>query len=49
MPFFRNFTWYIDKRNWKYFFLMLSLELSNGWELKSESSILNSQFIIHNS
>ena len=20
MPFFRNFTYYIDKRNWKYFF-----------------------------
>ena len=25
MPFFRNFIYYIDKRNWKYYFLMLAL------------------------
>ena len=25
MPFHRNFTYYIDKRNWKYYFLMLAL------------------------
>lgn len=27
MPFHRNFTYYIDKRNWKYIFLLASLEL----------------------
>lgn len=27
MPFHRNFTYYIDKRKWKYYFLMVSLEL----------------------
>ena len=27
MPFKRNFTYYIDKRKWKYYFLMVSLEL----------------------
>lgn len=26
MPFFRNFTYWIDKRRWKYYFLMVSLE-----------------------
>lgn len=25
MPFFRNFTYQIDKRGWKYYFLMLAL------------------------
>ena len=25
MPLFRNFTYHIDKRNWKYYFLMLAL------------------------
>lgn len=28
MPYHRNFTYWIDKRVWKYYFLMLSLELS---------------------
>lgn len=28
MPFFRNFTYYIDKRRWKYIFLLATLELS---------------------
>jgi len=28
MPFFRNFTYYIDKRKWKYIFLLASLELT---------------------
>jgi hypothetical protein len=28
MPFFRNFTYHIDKRNWKFYFLMLALELA---------------------
>jgi len=28
MPFHRNFTYYIDKRNWKYIFLLATLELS---------------------
>lgn len=27
MPFKRNFTYYIDKRRWKYYFLMVALEL----------------------
>jgi hypothetical protein len=27
MPFFRNFTYYIDKRKWKYIFLLASIEL----------------------
>ena len=27
MPFHRNFTYYIDKRSWKYIFLLASLEL----------------------
>lgn len=31
MPFHRNFTYYIDKRKWKYIFLLATLELSvNG-------------------
>ncbi len=29
MPFFRNFTYYVDKRKWKYIFLLVTLELSN--------------------
>ena len=28
MPFFRNFTYHIDKRNWKYYFLMLAIVLA---------------------
>lgn len=28
MPFHRNFTYYIDKRAWKYYFLMVSLQLA---------------------
>ncbi|MCA6451366.1 MAG: hypothetical protein IM584_00535 [Chitinophagaceae bacterium] len=28
MPYHRNFTYWIDKRVWKYYFLMLSLQLS---------------------
>ena len=27
MPFFRNFTYFIDKRSWKYYFLLASLAL----------------------
>ena len=27
MPLHRNFTHHIDKRRWKYYFLMVSLEL----------------------
>ena len=27
MPYFRNFTYWIDKRNWKYYFLMVALEM----------------------
>ncbi len=27
MPFHRNFTYYIDKRSWKYYFLLASLAL----------------------
>jgi len=30
MPFFRNFTYWIDKRNWKYYFLMVALEMGSG-------------------
>lgn len=28
MPFYRNFTYWIDKRRWKYAFLQASLDLS---------------------
>lgn len=28
MPFHRNFTYYIDKRKWKYIFLLSTLQLS---------------------
>jgi hypothetical protein len=28
MLFHRNFTYWIDKRRWKYYFLMISLELA---------------------
>lgn len=28
MPFFRNFTYWIDKRRWKYVFLLKTLALS---------------------
>jgi hypothetical protein len=28
MPFHRNFTYYIDKRRWKFYFLELSLQLA---------------------
>ncbi len=28
MPFYRNFTYWIDKRKWKYVFLLSTLELS---------------------
>jgi hypothetical protein len=27
MPYFRNFTYWIDKRNWKYYFLMVALAM----------------------
>jgi hypothetical protein len=29
LPYHRNFTYFIDKRNWKYYFLMLAL--CKGW------------------
>lgn len=28
MPLYRNFTYWIDKRRWKYVFLLATLELS---------------------
>jgi hypothetical protein len=28
MPYFRNFTYWIDKRKWKYIFLLNMLEMS---------------------
>lgn len=28
MPFFRNFIYWVDKRKWKYVFLLTTLELS---------------------
>ena len=31
MPFHRNFTYYIDKRKWKYYFLRVALELDKGF------------------
>jgi len=31
MPFHRNFTYWIDKRKWKYVFLLATLELSRSW------------------
>jgi hypothetical protein len=30
MPLFRNFTYWIDKRKWKYVFLLKMLELSGS-------------------
>jgi hypothetical protein len=30
MPFHRNFTYCIDKRRWKYIFLLATLELSDA-------------------
>lgn len=33
MPFFRNFTYWIDKRRWKYIFLLATLELSSSERL----------------
>lgn len=30
MPFHRNFTYWIDKRKWKYVFLLTTLELSRS-------------------
>jgi len=30
MPFFRNFTYYIDKRRWKYCFLLAALAMDAG-------------------
>jgi len=31
MTFKRNFTYWIDKRGWKYVFLLATLELSRWW------------------
>jgi len=31
MLFYRNFTYWIDKRKWKYYFLMVSVELISQW------------------
>jgi len=31
MSFYRNFTYWIDKRKWKYYFLMISVELISQW------------------
>ena len=33
MPFHRNFIYWIDKRKWKYVFLLATLELSRFGEL----------------
>lgn len=33
MPFHRNFTYFIDKRGWKYYFLIVSL--CKGYTLKN--------------
>lgn len=30
MPYHRNFTWFIDKRKWKYIFLLTTLEMSGS-------------------
>jgi len=30
MPFYRNFTYWIDKRHWKYYFLLLTLAADRG-------------------
>jgi hypothetical protein len=27
MPYYRNFTWWIDKRRWKFIFLLASLAM----------------------
>jgi hypothetical protein len=29
MPYFRNFTYYIDKRKWKYYFLLATLAMAS--------------------
>jgi hypothetical protein len=42
MPFHRNFTYWIDKRKWKYYFLMVSLQLD-------KEAIGNRQWAIGNS
>jgi hypothetical protein len=34
MPFHRNFIYYIDKRRWKYYFLVVSLCEGNGIPLQ---------------
>jgi hypothetical protein len=31
MPFFRNFIYWIDKRRWKYAFLVMALAMGGGW------------------
>ena len=38
MPFHRNFTYWIDKRRWKYYFLMMSLELVLSPEVRKTVS-----------
>jgi hypothetical protein len=35
MPFFRNFTYWIDKRNWKYYFLMVALAMDQSMRRES--------------
>jgi hypothetical protein len=32
MPFFRNFIYWIDKRRWKYVFLVMTLAMGAGKE-----------------
>lgn len=36
MPFHRNFTYWIDKRKWKYVFLLATLELSRNHNSKAQ-------------
>ncbi|MDP4263785.1 MAG: hypothetical protein Q8941_14755 [Bacteroidota bacterium] len=37
MLFHRNFTYWIDKRKWKYYFLMVSLELIKNLKVSKDS------------
>jgi hypothetical protein len=36
MPFHRNFIYWIDKRKWKYVFLLTTLELSGREPIKAQ-------------
>ena len=51
MPFHRNFIYWIDKRKWKYIFLLATLELSRGKVdcFNEEQLALNDQLVANRS